>query len=763
MKVVNQEVVKIDAMALLKGQPVYTEDLMPKECLIVKVLRSPHAFAKVESVNTSIAMKVPGIEGIYTHEDMPHTRFTLAGQIAPEPSPYDRRILDEYVRYVGDPVAIVAGTSEKAVNKALKLIKVNYTVLDPVLDMDTALDHPSVIHPEDNYHCNFDIGNEVARNLCSSGSFEHGSIEEAFEKSDVIVEETYHTKANAQAMMEPFKTFTYLDYQGRLNVVSSTQIPFHVRHFLSRALEMPKSKIRVIKPRIGGGFGAKQTGASEIFVAYVTMKTGKPASIIFTREECFIGSNSRHEMKVKVKIGSDKEGHIQGIQITALSNTGAYGEHAPTTIGLVAHKTMPLYNKAKAYKFDYNVVYTNTMSAGAYRGYGATQGTFAVECAVNKLAVALGMDPVALRLKNIAEEGEVMPAYYNEVLRSTKLKECLLKGKEMIGWDEKYPCKQVAPHKVRAVGMAMTMQGSSLPYLDVSGVDLRLGDDGFYTLKIGASDMGTGCDTILAQMVCECMDCTMDKVHVHGVDTDVSPFDPGSYASRTTYLTGTAVMKACELLRAKLIQAVAKLKNVSKEGIVFDGETFETIEGECLMTLAELGKNHTVGGGCEYLSVTTSYTSECSPPPFMTGFVEVEMDQLTGELEIIDYVGVVDCGTVINKNLARIQAEGGIAQGIGMALYEEIKYNANGKMMNNTFMQYKIPTRLDVGNIRVAFESSYEPTGPFGAKSIGEVVINTPSPALAHAAYNASNVWIHTLPITPEKIMMGMLKQQNKQ
>lgn len=759
MKVVNQKVVKVDAMALLTGKPVYTEDLMPKECLVVKILRSPHAYAKIKSINKQIALKVPGIEAIYTYEDVPQTRFTLAGQTYPEPSPYDRLILDEYVRYVGDPVAIIAGTSEKAVDKALRIIKVEYEKMEPVLDMEKSIDHSSVIHPEDNYSLNFDIGNEVKRNICSSGHFEHGDIEAAWSESDVIVEETYHTKANAQAMMEPFKTYTYLDHQNRLTVVSSTQIPFHLRHILSRALEMPKSKVRIIKPRIGGGFGAKQTAASEIFAAFVTMKTGKPAGIVFTREECFRASNSRHEMKIKVKIGSDKEGNIKGIQIYTLSNAGAYGEHASTTIGLVAHKTMPLYNKAKAYLFDYDVVYTNTMGGGAFRGYGATQGTFAVESTVNQLAEKLGMDPVELRLKNIGEVGEIMPAYYGEELKSTKLKECLEKGRELIGWEEKYPSKEVSKDKVRSVGVAMTMQGSALANLDVSAVEMRLNDDGFYTLMIGATDMGTGCDTILAQIAAEVLDCNVERIIVPGVDTDYSPFDPGSYASRTTYLTGMSVIKASEMLRDKMLVAAATFLQVSKDDITFDGYLFETIDGDKVLTLDQLGAQQVVGGECDYISVTTAHTSQSSPPPFMAGFVELELDKQTGKIELIDYVGVVDCGTVINKNLARIQAEGGIAQGIGMAMYEDVRYNAQGKMMNNNFMQYKIPTRLDVGNIRVDFESSYEPTGPFGAKSIGEVVINTPSPAIAHAVYNASNVYVTSLPITPEKVLMGMLNQ----
>ena len=758
MKYVSRSVKKIDANALVTGKPVYTADMMPKECLVVKVLRSPHAYAKIKNINKTIALKVPGIEAVYTYEDVPRIRFTMAGQSYPEPSPYDRYILEEYVRYVGDVVAIVAGENEAAVDKALKLIKVEYEVLEPVLDFTKALEHPSIVHPEEDYHNNFPIGGDRKRNLCASHSMVHGDLEAAFAESDVIIENTYHTKANAQAMMETFRTYTYLDHNGRLTLVSSTQVPFHIRRHVARALGLPKTKVRVIKPRIGGGFGAKQTMVSDIYPAFVTQQTGKPAAMIFTREETFKASTSRHEMQIRVKVGSDKEGNIKAIDLYTLSNTGAYGEHASTVVGLSGHKTIPLYNKTKAFRFDYDVVYSNTMSAGAFRGYGATQGIFALESIMNELASKLNIDPVELRLKNIAEEGEIMPAYYDNRLESTALKECLLKGKEMIGWDEKYPYKQVGKNKVRSVGMAMTMQGSAIANIDVASVEIRLGDDGFYMLMIGATDMGTGCDTILAQIAAECLECEMDKIVVSGVDTDTSPFDAGSYASSTTYLTGQAVVKTCEELRKKMIKTAAKVLEISEEEVIFTGEQFESPDGQKVLTLNDLGAGQVVGDMSEYLTASQSHSSPTSPPPFMTGFVELEIDTETGEMEIIDYVGVVDCGTVINTSLARIQAEGGIVQGIGMALYEDIQYNEQGKMMNNSFMQYKIPSRLDVGKVRVAFESSYEPTGPFGAKSIGEVVINTPSPALAHAVYNGTGVAVRTLPITPEKIVTGMLK-----
>lgn len=760
LKQVNQRIPKLDGMALTTGKGVYTDDIVPQGCLVVKVLRSPHAFAKIKSIKTDTALRVDGIECILTYQDVPKIRYTLAGQSYPEPSPYDRYILEQVVRYVGDPVAIVAGRDEKAVDKALSMIRVKYDVREPLLDFETAKDHKTVIHKEDDYHNNFDIGGNPARNLVASGSDIAGDVDAEFAKCDVVLQETYYTKANAQAMMETFRTYTYLDCNGRLNVVSSTQIPFHCRRTIAHALGLPQTAVRVAKPRIGGGFGAKQTMVSELFPALVTMKTGKPAKMIFTRQESFAASNSRHQMRMTVKLGATKDGIIKAISLHTLSNAGAYGEHASTTVGLTGHKTIPLYSKANAFKFTYDVVYTNTMAAGAFRGYGATQGCFAVESTVNQLANMLHIDPAELRLKNIPQQGEKMPAYYNETLSSSMLENCIKKGKQMIGWDQKYPSVQVDDHRVRGVGMSITMQGSGISNIDVASVAIRLNDSGFYTLMIGATDMGTGCDTILAQMAAELMHCPISRITVDGVDTDHSPYDTGSYASSTTYVTGMAVVKACAQLTSMIKEEGARLLEIPTVLAEFDGDrVYSSADRTHAISLDKLAQSLVGGKPGNWLCANASHCSPTSPPPMMAGFAEVEVDTETGELKLLDYVGVVDCGTVVNPNLATVQAEGGIAQGIGMAMYEDIQYNEYGKMSNDSFMQYKIPSRLDVPNIRVAFESSYEPTGPFGAKSIGEIVINTPSPAIADAVFNAVGVRVQSLPITAEKIKLAMLQQ----
>ena len=757
MNTVGQRIPKIDAAALTTGKGVYTEDLTPQNCLVVKVLRSPHAHARIKSIKCDTALKVNGIECILTYKDVPKIRYTFAGQSYPEPSPYDRYILEEVVRYVGDPVAIVAGRDERTVDKAMKMIRVKYEVREPLLDFEKALDSPGVVHPESDLHYNFDIGGDPARNLVASGEDSAGDVEAALAGCDVVIDRTYYTKANAQAMMETFRTYTYLDHNGRLNVVSSTQIPFHCRRIIAHALGLPKTAVRVVKPRIGGGFGAKQAMVSELFPAIVTLRTGKPARIVFTRQETFSASNSRHQMRLHVRLGATRDGVVKAISLHTLSNAGAYAEHACTTIGLSGTKTIALYSHAKDhYRFTHQNVYTNTMAGGAFRGYGATQGCFAIESAANELAAHLGIDPTELRLRNIPSVGDPMPAFKDGPLSSSRLEDCIRRGRELIGWDEKYPCRQLDDHTVRAVGMAITMQGSGIAGIDTCSATLRLNDDGFYTLMIGATDMGTGCDTILAQMAAEVLHCPIERITVDGVDTDHSPFDKGSYASSTTYVTGMAVVKAATKLCDLIRQEGARRLGIPVTQANFDGDrVLSTMDPGKAILLSTLAQALCVGAG-RWLQVTETHASPVSPPPLMAGFAEVEVDLQTGQAKVVDYVGVVDCGTVINPNLATVQAQGGIAQGIGMALYEDVQYDSRGRMRNNSFMQYKIPSRLDLPEIRVEFAPSYEPSGPFGAKSIGEVVINTPSPAIADAVANATGVRVRELPLTPEKILLGM-------
>ena len=724
---VGKSVRKKDSMQLLLGKPVYTEDIAP-DALVVKLLRSPHANAMVKTIDTSKAKKVSGVVDVYTWEDVPDQRFSNAGQTYPETSPYDRLIIDRHVRFVGDVVAIVAAENEKAAQTALSRIKVEYDVLEPVLDFRTAKDNPVLVHPEDNWHMLCDLGGDNTRNLVGTTSAAGGDIEAVLADCDVVLERTYHTKAYNQAMMETFRTFTQLDRYGRLHVISSTQIVYHVRRILSHALGIPKSRIRVEKPRIGGGFGAKQTAVSEVY---------------------------RHEMEIKIRLGANDDGRIRALGVTTLSNSGAYGEHGWATVGLTGHKSIPLYTGSlEAFKFDANVVYTNMQPSGAYRGFGATQGQFAVESAVNELAAKLGRDPVELREQNMVREGMAMPAYFGEVANACALDRCMQHCSDMFGWKDKFPVRDMGNGKVRAAGVAMSMQGSGISGIDVGSVTVKLNDDGGYMLLIAAADMGTGCDTILAQMVAEHMECPVDAVSVFGADTDASPYDSGSYASSTTYVTGMAVEKACTQLKERLCAIAAEELGCDAAELRFEGGCVRHEATGRTVSLPEIAAKSQCN--CRLApEATTQHSSPVSPPPYMVGMVEIELDRETGVVEVLDYAAVVDCGIPINPALARIQVEGGIVQGIGHTLMEDVTRTPKGAIRESSLFTYRLPTRLDTGRINVEFEHSYEPTGPFGAKSIGEIVINTPGPALAQAIYRATGVWHRELPILPEHILLA--------
>ncbi len=758
---------KIDGKGLVAGRPAYADDLAPRDALVAVILRSPHAHARILSVDASEALKTPGVACVITHKDIRRIPYTRAGQGHPEPSPHDKFILDEYVRYVGDEVAVVAAVDEATARKAAETVHVEYQVLDAVLDFETSIDNPCVLHPEPEIHDMFPIGFEPKRNIAAAYAMEIGDVEKTLAESDVTMEATYYTQAQAHVALEPHTAFTYLDLHGRLNVVTSTQNPFHTRRLLGQALDMPLRSIRVQKPRIGGGFGGKQHVHVEPYAALVTLKTGKPAKVVMTRKEVFEASFSRHQMRLTVRLGARKDGLLKAVDMQVLSNTGAYGEHALTVFMVAGSKTLPLYNKVEAVRFGGHIVYTNKIPAGAYRGYGAIQGNFALESAMDELARKLGMDSIELREKNMIAEGQTSEVFkimgeggegVEMIVQSCKLDYCVKRGGELIGWDPKRLSYESAPGKVRAKGMAIAMQGSGIPLIDMGSAALELQDGGFFKLHIGATDLGTGSDTILAQIAAEELGVPAEDIVVYASDTDQTPYDVGAYASSTTYVSGNAVIRAARNLKRVMCEAVADKFGLPVEEIEFDGETFAGPGGKAIVGLKEFSFDTLYHNGAKMKTLTASgsYSGEKSPPPYMAGFAEVEVDVETGKVDVLDYVAVVDCGTPINTNLARIQVEGGLLQGIGMALYEDVQYDKKGRMLTNSLLQYKIPSREDVGRMRVELAESFEPTGPFGAKSVGEIGIDTPLAAIANAVYNATGARVRELPLTPPRVLAAI-------
>lgn len=753
---VHSGVNKIDGQALVLGKPVFTDDLdrFP-DTLTVKLLRSPHAHALIRSIDTGRAKNLEGVVSVYTYEDVPRLRYTISGESYPELSPYDRLLLDQRVRYVGDPVAIVAAETEKAACLALKAIQVEYDRLPALLDPMEAEGSEIVIHPEErNFMPDDFMGLEQENNVVGRYSLSKGDLLSALRESDLVIENRYHTQPQSHCMMETYRAFCYLDEAQRLVFTSSTQSVHHARRQISKALGVPLSKIRVVKPKIGGGFGGKNIALIEPYVGFVSLMTGRPSKLVFTREETFTSSSSRHEFFFRIRLGATKSGVLKAVEIEALNNTGAYGEDGPAVLLVSAGNMLPLYNKAEAISFQGKTVYTNLLPAGAMRGYGATQSTFAMESAVSELASKLGIDPTEFRLKNLVAVGDT-GGILGLTIQSCSLAECIRRGKELIGWDEKYPRREIAPARIRAVGMAVACHGSGVSGVGIASVTLTLEEDGSYLLLTGSADLGTGSDTILTQITAEAMKTTLDNVTVRSGSTDY-PYDTGAFASCTTYVTGNAAVDAAGALTVKLLKsAVEKFKKEPGELTLGPDRVFVTDCPEDYVLLKTLGIESTFGAH-EILSVTRTHQCGVSPPPFGAGFAEIEVDTETGKVELIQFVAVMDCGTPINPKLARVQAEGGLAQGIGLALYEEVHRASTGRLMSDSFLQYKIPARKDIRKVTVEFAESFEPTGPFGAKSIGEIVVHTPAPAIAGAVYNAVGVSVRDLPITPEKLLRAM-------
>jgi CO/xanthine dehydrogenase Mo-binding subunit len=767
MKVVNNKTHSIDGLGIMKGRKAFTDDFSENDSLIIKVLRSPHAYAKIKTIKDEKALALEGIEMVLTHKDFERISFTRAGQGYPEPSPHDKFVLDEYVRYVGDEVLAVVGKSEDICNKALGLIEVEYEVLDPVLDFEKAIDNKVVIHPEKEAKEMFPIGFEPLRNIAASYKMEVGDVEKSLKECDYVIRETFYTQAQAHVMLEPHTVNARMDYQNRILIYSSTQTPFHIRRIISQGLEIPLSKIRVIKPRVGGGFGGKQAIHGEMLVAYVTNKTGKPSKLTYTRKEVFESSYTRHPMRLEIALGALKSGKLKAIDCKVLSDTGAYGEHALTVFMVTGSKVLPLYNKVDSVRFGGDVVYTNHTPAGAFRGYGAIQGNFALESAVDILCKEMKIDPIKFRQMNMMKEKETSPIFEimgegttgtAMIMETCKLEECVEKGLELIDWKNKYP-KKIMDNKIRSVGMALAMQGSGIPYIDMGAATIKLNDDGFYNLMVGATEIGQGSDTVLTQIAAEELMTSIDKVVIYSSDTDLTPFDVGAYASSTTYVSGNAVFKAAKKLKNSMIEEAARIFETKIEDIDFNGCKFKCISKNEELSLVDFSNQITYSHEQKQLQETASYVGHKSPPPFMAGFVEIEIDKDTYEIEILNYVSVVDCGTTINPMLAKGQVDGAIVQGLGMAMFEDVIYSAKGKLISSDMLNYKIPTRLDIKNLTTVFVDSYEESGPFGAKSVGEIGIDTPPAALANAVYNALGVRIKDLPITPEKIYEELRKK----
>ena len=759
---IRRTVGKMDGLAACLGKPLYVEDMIPENALKLKILGSPYAHAYIRKIDYSRALGLEGVACVLTYEDVPQSPpITLAAEAAPEGSTHDRVILDRTMRHVGEPAAAVAARSEELAWKALELIDIEWEVLPANLDYETAIDNGNPIYSKEQVFTHFDNGSRPERNIIAARERTFGDVEAVLPDCAVAAEGKFHTQAQAHVQAETHRVFCFPDEQGRFTMYSSCQSVFNTQRVVAEGLGIPAYRLRVIKPKVGGAFGGKNTAQFEGLVLAAVRKTGRPCALILTRQECFTMSNTRHAAATTVRIGADADGTFRAVDVDMLTNGGCHGEHSFDVLCVGGGNTLPIYRCGEAVRFTGRAAYTNTISAGAFRGFGAPQVIFALEGVVSDLAYRLGMDPSELRLKNIVHEGEEHPFLSGGKVNSCRLEEIIRRGRELIRWEETYPCRRMDDHTICAVGMAIGMHGSGIGGLDSVNATVSLNYDGGFTLFTGACDLGTGGDTILLQIAAQTLGVEMDRIRIVVSDTVTTPYDKGAYASSTTYVTGNAVKTACELLREKISETAQRLYELPEKPRL-EGDCLRLPDGTAAGELLDFARRVAAFSGTEQLTCTGAFKCAVAPPPYAAGFVRLQVDTQTGQVKLLEYVAVADCGTVINPALARVQMEGGCAQCIGYALYEDVRFSEDGKMLTDSLRTYRIPTEMDIPPMRVEFIESYEPTGPYGAKSIGEVAFHTPAPAIREALLHATGCRFNDLPITPEKILLALEEKRRR-
>ncbi|RJP55616.1 MAG: xanthine dehydrogenase [Anaerolineaceae bacterium] len=789
---VGKPEIKVDAIKLVQGKPAFAGDFEKRGLLHAKVLHSPHAHAKIKKIDTTKAKSLDGVAAVLTWQDIPRVVYSTAGQSDPIPGPLDTFSLDNKVRFVGDRVAFVAAETPEIAEKALSLIEVEYEILPAILDSREALDNPVKIHDEPEY-VNFADSNPD-KNLAAHIRIDIGDVEKGFAEADEIFEAEYEVPKVQQAHIEPHVAVTYWDEDDRLVIRTSTQVPFHVRRMLAPVLGLPVKRIRVIKPRIGGGFGGKQEVLMEDVPAHLTIATKRPVIYEYTREEEFIAARSRHPMRIKMKTGVKKDGTITANSMYALSDTGAYGCHALTVTGNTGHKSMALYvgdgeyRKSPNIRFYADIVYTNTPPAGAFRGYGVPQGYWPLDRHIEKIARAMGFDPIEFRLKNAIHPGEYHPfsTAWNEgreprpeIIHTVGLEQCVVQGKAAIGWDQKFGNEawhvpQISDlrgqakgqaiglsYKRKGIGVAMVMQGTAIPYLDMGGASIKMNDDGSFNLLVGATDLGTGSDTVLAQMAAEVLGVPVEDIICYSSDTDFTPFDKGAYASSTTYISGTAATKAAQIaaerikIRAATMLGLAEseysnIRLSDRKAIAPDGRS---------VTLAEVALDTLHKNNQEQIMGVASYVSPVSPPPFAAQFAEVTVDTETGQVTVDKLVMAVDSGVIVNPLTASGQIEGGMTQALGYAVCEEMRYDEKGNAIERDFDRYHIFRADEMPELETIFVETFEPSHPFGVKAVAEIPMDGVAPAVGNAILDAVGVNVDEIPATPEKVWKAIRRQ----
>lgn len=766
--VVGKPEAKVDAIKLAKGNPAFVDDIEMRGMLHAKLLTSPHAHARILDIDDSEALALPGVHAVVHYKNVERVKYASGGQSYPNPPPHDQVSFDNKVRYVGDRVAAVAADTPEIAEEAIKLIKVDYEVLPAVFDENEAIKPGApVIHDEDDTEGIHD----ASRNIVHHIEAEVGDVEKGFAEADHVFEHHYYVHQVHATPIEPHIAISWWDSDERLVIRSSTQVPFHTRRMVAPLLGLPVGRIRVIKPRIGGGFGVKQEMLLEDIVGHLTIKTGRPVRLELNRSEEFRSSRTRHPQSVVWKTGVMADGTLHSQSFKVVASTGAYGTHGLTVQTVTGLRGLSSYNCPNR-EFDCIVAYTNTPVPGAYRGYGGPQANFTLESHMDEIAHALNMDPIEFRRKNWVQAGDPMPiapllgegeketVVEVPIIQSCGLNECFEQGLAAIEWNRKFepgwhevPGK---PHLRRGLGAAMCMHGTAIPGLDMGAATIKINDDGSFNLNVGATDLGTGSDTVLAQIAAEVLGVTLAEIIIYSSDTDMTPFDTGAYASSTTYISGTAVKKAAEQIAEQIKERAALMLGLdSGDGMRLENKQAIAPDGRSV-TLAAIALHSLHQEDQRQLMASASYVSLDSPPPFAGQFAEVEVDTETGQVTVTKLVMAVDAGVPINPLTASGQVEGGMTQALGYGHCEEMAYDETGNLINDQIGPYHIYRADEMPWMKAILVQTNEPTGPFGAKAIAEIPKDGVAPAIANAVFDATGIRLRRIPFTPERVYQAI-------
>ena len=765
-RVVGKSERKVDAVKLAKGKPAFVDDIEMRGMLYAKMLYSPHAHARIVSIDDSKARALPGVHAVLHHENVERVRYASGGQSYPNPPPYDQVSFDNKVRHVGDRVAVVAAESIECAELAVSLIEVSYEVLPAVFDENEAITGTApIIHDEPD----MEGAHDAARNIVQHIEAEVGDIEAGLAAADRVFERTFRVHQVQQVPIEPHIAIAWLDSDERLVIRTSTQVPFHVRRMVAPLLGLSAKQIRVIKPRIGGGFGVKQEMLIEDIVGHLALVTGQPVRLELNRHEEFVSSRTRHPQTITFTTGVTNDGTLVAQRMRTVGNTGPYGTHALTVQMVSGLRGLSTYNCPNK-KFDCDVAYTNTPVAGAYRGYGAPQALFALESHMEDIATELGMDVLEFRRKNWTKVGDPLDVAaelgegaaemkFIPVVTSSGMDECVVQGQRAVAWHRRLDAEWIQPadrpNIRRGLGFAMCMHGSAIAGLDMGGASIKINDDGSFNLLIGATDLGTGADTILAQMAAEVLGVRTEDIIVYAADTDMTPFDVGAYASSTTYVSGMAVKKAAEDVYQQIAKRAALMLDVSHSEIDLRDRAAFAVDGSSV-TLEEIALHSLHQDDQHQIMATASYVAPESPPPYAAQFAEVEVDIETGQVTVKTLFMAVDCGVPINPLTSAGQVEGGMVQALGYGHCEEMVLDDDGRMVNAQLGPYKIYRADEMPKIEAYLVQTMEKSGPFGAKAIAEIPKDGVAPAIRNAIFNATGTQIDAIPFTPERVWRAL-------